>query len=150
MSTKVIQNFLYLMAKGSVDLDTDELYWILMTTGFTFAQATHHDFADISASQLATGYGYTRFAAGGATGLAATGISISRNDTLFKVTTTWTNPQWTADGGSIGPSPGAFLVDDTVADDPLVMYVDFGSEGTEPSGGTFTLASPTLELATGC
>jgi len=150
MATKVTQNILYLALLGSIDIDTDDLYWAIMDTGFTFDQASHHQFSDISASQLATGNGYTRFAAGGATGLAATGVSISRNDTLYKVTVTWSNPQWTASGGAIGPSPGAFLYDDTVTDDPLIMYIDFGSEGTEPSGGTFTISSPTLEIATTC
>jgi len=148
MASKLCQNFLYLMAKGDVDLDTDSLFWILMDTGFTFDRANDHKFADISASQLATGNGYTRFAAGGGTGKAAAGISISRNDTLYKVTITWSNPQWTASGGAIGPSPGAFLVDDTITDDPLVGYIDFGGEGTEPSGGTFTISSPTFEQAT--
>jgi len=144
MSTKVTQNILYLMAKGDVDLDTDSLIFILMDTGFTYNQASHHVYADVSASELATGNGYTQKLK------AAAGISISRNDTLYKVTITWSNPQWTASGGSIGPSPGAFLLDDTVTDDPLMMYIDFGSEGTEPDGGTFTIANPTLELATSC
>jgi len=142
MAAKVCQNFLYVMAKGDVDLDTDSLIWILMDTGFVFARATHHEYADISASELATGNGYTQKTK------AAAGISISRNDTLYKVTITWTNPAWTASGGAIGPSPGAFLLNDTVTDDPLVCYIDFGGEGTEPDGGVFTISNPTLELAT--
>jgi hypothetical protein len=144
MATKVMQNFLYLMAKGDVDLDTDNLKWILMDTGFTLDQANHHEYADVSASELSAGNGYTQ------ADKAATGISISRNDTLYKLTITWNNPQWTASGGSIGPSPGAFLFDDSVANDPLVMYIEFASEGTEEDGGTFTLANPTLELPTSC
>lgn len=150
MSTKVMQNILYLAFKGDVDWDTDNLYWILMGTGFTFDQANHHVFADVSASELAEGNGYIRFTAGGATGKAAAGISKIRNDVLYKLTATWSNPQWTASGGAVGPSPGAFLLDDTVADDPLVMYIDFGGEGTEPAGGTFTIANPKLEIATTC
>ena len=144
MATKVTQNILYLALLGSIDIDTDSLIWILMDSGFTFDQATHHEYADVSASELATGNGYTRATK------AAAGVSISRNDTLYKVTVTWSNPQWTASGGAIGPSPGAFLYDDTVTDDPLLFYIDFGSEGTEPSGGTFTISSPTLEIATTC
>ena len=147
MASKVCQNFLYLMAKGSVDLDMDSLIWILMDTGFTFDRANDHEYADISASELATGNGYTRFDGAGA-GKAAADISISRNDTLYKVTITWSNPQWTASGGAIGPSPGACLIDNTVADDPIIGYIDFGGEGSEPSGGTFTISSPTLELPT--
>ena len=142
MATKMCQNFLQLMAKGDVDLDTDALIWILMDTGFTFDRANHHDYADVSASELGAGNGYTQKTK------AAAGISITRDDALYKVTITWTNPQWTASGGAVGPTPGAFLLDDTVADDPLLFYVDFGSEGTEPDGGTFTIANPTLDLAT--
>jgi len=142
MATKICQNFLYVMAKGNVDLDTDSLIWILMDTGFIFDRASDHTYADISASELATGNGYT------VKTKAAAGISISRNDTLYKVTITWSNPQWTASGGSIGPSPGACLIDDSVADDPIVGYIDFGGEGTEPDGGTFTISNPTMELAT--
>lgn len=144
MATKVTQNFLYLMSKGEIDLDTDGLDWILMDTGFTFNRATHHVYADVSASELASGNGYST------KNKPAAGISITRNDTLYKVTITWSNPQWTASGGSIGPSPGAFLLDDSVTDDPLIMYIDFGEDGTEPDGGTFTIANPKLELATSC
>lgn len=144
MATKVCQNILYLMAKGDVDLDTDSLIFILMDTGFTFDQANHHDYGDVSASELGAGNGYLQKTK------AAAGISITRDDTLFKLTITWDNPQWTASGGSIGPSPGAFLLDDTVTDDPLLLYIDFGEEGTEPDGGTFTIANPKFENATSC
>jgi len=142
MATKVTQNFLYLLAKGDVDLDTDALKIILMDTGFVYNRATHHEYSDVSASELGAGNGYLQKTE------AMAGISISRNDTLYKVTITWTNPAWTASGGAIGPSPGAFILDDTVTDDPLVCYIDFGGEGTEPDGGVFTISSPTLELAT--
>jgi len=144
MAVTIVQNILYLMAKGDVDFDTDSLIWVLMDTGFTFDQANHHKYADISASELGTGNGYTQKTK------AAAGISISRNDTLYRLEITWSNPQWTASGGAIGPSPGAFLLDDTVTDDPLVMYVDFGGEGTEPDGGTFTISSPEFIGATSC
>ena len=142
MSTKMCQNFLQLMAKGDIDLDTDSLIWILMDSGFVFDRANDHEYADVSTDELGGGNGYTQKTK------AAAGISITRNDTLYKTTITWTNPQWTASTGPIGPSPGAFLLDDTVTDDPLLFYIDFGAEGTEPAGGTFTIASPTLDLAT--
>lgn len=144
MATKVCQQFLKMCAEGDIDLNTDSLIWILMDTGFTFDQASHHDYADVSASELSAGNGYL------VKTKAASGISISRNDVLYKVTITWDNPSWTAAGGAIGPSPGAFLLDETATDDPLIMYVDFGSEGTEPDGGTFTIANPKLELTTSC
>ena len=82
MSTKVCQNFLYLMAKGSVDLDTDDLIIILMGTGFVYARATHHLYADVSASELGAGNGYLQKTE------AMAGVSITRNDTLYKATVT--------------------------------------------------------------
>ena len=121
-----------------------------MDSGFTLDQANHHVYADVSASELGTGNGYTQFTPGGAAGKAAAGISVTRDDVLRKLTVTWNNPQWTASGGAIGPTPGVFLLDDSVADDPLVMYIDFGGEGTEPSGGTFTVSNPKFEIATSC
>lgn len=148
MATKVIQNILYLSVKGDVDLDSDTLFWILMDTGFAFDQSSHHQYSDVSASELGAGNGYTQFIAGGAAGKEAAGISISRDDSLYKLTVTWSNPQWTASGGTIGPTPGAFLLDDDVADDPLLMYIDFNGEGSEADGGVFTIASPKLEITT--
>jgi hypothetical protein len=142
MASKLTQNFLYLMAKGEIDLDTNSFIAILMDTGFTFLRGSYHKYSEISAYELATGNGYT------VKTKVLTGISVARNDTLYKVTITWTNPAWVASGGVIGPSPGLCIIDDTHADDPIVGYIDFGGEGTEPDGGTFTITSPTIELTT--
>jgi len=128
--------------KGEIDLESDTLIWILMDTGFTFNQASHHVYSDVSGSELATGAGYTQKTK------EAEGVSLVRNDTLFKPVITWSNAAWTASGSAIGPSPGAFLLDDTHADDPLLFYVDFGGEGSEPDGGVFTIANPTAEIVT--
>jgi hypothetical protein len=142
MASKLTQNILYLMAKGDVDFDTNSFIIILMTSGFVFSRGSHHEYADVSASELATGNGYT------VKTKVLAGITITRNDTLYKATLTWTNPAWVASGGPIGPTPGACIIDDTVANDPIVGYIDFGGEGTEPDGGTFTITSPTIQLTT--
>ena len=60
MPTKVCQNFLYLMAKGEIDFDTDSFIVILMQSGFTYNRAAHHKYSDISAAELSTGNGYTQ------------------------------------------------------------------------------------------
>lgn len=130
------------MAKGDIDLDTNSLLIILMASGFTFDRANHHEYADVSASELGTGNGYT------VKTKALAGYAITRNDTLYKATITWSTVQWTASGGSIGPACGAFILNDTVANDPLVGYIDFGGDGTEPNGGIFSITTPTLELTT--
>jgi len=142
MASKVAQNFLYLMAKSDIDFDTDSFLVILMKSGFTFNRATHHKYVDVSASELNTGNGYTQKTK------VLTGISITRDDTIFKAVVAWNNPAWTASGGPIGPACGAFILDDTHADDPLLQYIDFGGDGTEPDGGTFTITNPKFENTT--
>jgi len=142
MATKVAQNILYLLAKGEIDFDTDSFVVILMQSGFTYNRATHHKYSDISASEIGTGNGYTQKTK------VLTGISILKNDTLYKAVISWNNPSWTVSGGPVGPACGAFILDDTHADDPLVQYIDFGGDGTEPDGGTFAITNPKLELTT--
>ena len=140
--TKVCQNFLYLMAKGEIDFDTDSFIVILMGSGFGYNRAAHHKYADVSADELITGNGYTQKTK------VLTGVSIARDDALYKVVVKWNNPSWVASGGPIGPVCGAFILDDTHVDDPLVQYIDFSGDGTEPDGGTFTITNPRLELTT--
>ena len=142
MATKVTQNILYLTSKKAIDFSADSFKIILMVSGFTYNRAPHHKYSDVSASELGTGNGYTQATK------VLTGVTVTRDDTLFKTVVTWANPQWTASGGSIGPSPGAFIYDDTHADDPLVQYIDFGGDGTEPDGGTFTRTNPKTEFTT--
>lgn len=142
MSTKVAQNILYLTSKKTIDFSADVFKIILMTSGFAYNRASHHKYSDVSASELGTGNGYTQASK------VLSGVSVTRNDTLFKTVVSWANPSWTASGGSIGPTAGAFIYDDTHADDPLVQYIDFGGDGTEPDGGTFTITNPKIEFTT--
>ena len=142
MATKVCPNFLYMLQQKEIDVEADTFIIILMQSGFVYDRATHHVYADISTSELGSGNGYTIKTK------TLTGVALSRNDTLYKTTLTWSNPSWTASGGSIGPSPGAFILDDTATGDPLACYIDFGGEGTEPDGGTFTISSPKIEIGT--
>jgi len=142
MATRVSQGILYLMGTKAVDFENDEFIIILMGTGFIFNRASHFEYLDVSASELPTLYGYTQFTK------VLTGVTVTQNNTLFKLTVTWANPQWVANGGSIGPASGAIIIDNTVQYDPIVGYIDFGGDKTEPDGGTFTIANPTFEIST--
>lgn len=138
MTTEASNKIKYLLATGVVDFSADTFKIILMQSGFTFDKDSHHAYADVSASELSTGNGYT---AGGAT---LTGVTVTEDDTENAATITWNNPSWTASGGSIGPSPGAIIYDDTVSSptaDPVVGYIDFGSDQTQADGGTATISS---------
>lgn len=144
MASTASNKIKYLLATKAIDFANDTFKIILMQTGFTFDKDTHHGYADVSANELATGNGYT---AGGAT---LSGVAVTEDDTDDRTEITWNNATWTASGGSIGPSPGAIIYDDTVTTptaDPVVGYIDFGGDQTEADGGTATIANIEVRIA---
>ena len=112
----------------------------LMGSGFTFNRATMTKWADVSASELSTLNGYT------VGGVSLSGVAIAQDNVNHKATVKWTNPSWTASGGSIGPAAGLMVIDDTDTDKMIVMYIPFvdasgnRSEQTQADGGVFTIA----------
>ncbi len=137
MATGVTNKFKYVLATGGAAPLTDSFIIILMQSGFTFNKDTHHGYADVSASELATANGYT------VKTKALTGIAITEDDTDDRAEITWNNVSWVA-SGAIGPTPGAIIFDDTVTTptaDPIVGYIDFGGDQTQASGGTLTISN---------
>jgi len=140
MSSRLANNFKMLLATKKLDLSADVFKVILMEEGFTFAPATHDLLADVSASELATGSGYT---AGGAT---LSNVALTQNDTDGTCDVTWDNPTWTASGGDIGPVCGAIIYDDTYTGKPVVGFIDFGGSYTEPDGGVAVLGNVKVRI----
>jgi len=143
MASTVANKIKYALDTKQIDFVNDIFTIILMKSGFTFNKDTHHGYADVSASELGTGYGYT------AGGQSLTGVAVTENDTTDKTEITWNNSSWTATGGSIGPAAGAIIFDNTPTTpqaDPILGYIDFGEDQTEPSGGVFTVANPAFTL----
>jgi hypothetical protein len=129
------------LSNGRIDFATDTFKIILMASGFIFDPDTHHGYADVSASELAAGNGYTT---GGNT---LSGVSVTEDDTADRTKVTWANTTWTATGGDIGPTPGAIIYDDTATApqaDTLIGYIDFGTEATQFDGGVATIANITV------
>lgn len=141
MATEASNKIKYLLATKAIDFANDTFKIILMQTGFTFDKDTDHGYADVSGDELATANGYT---AGGNT---LAGVSISEDDTDDRTEVTWNNTTWTASGGSIGPSPGAVIYDDTDGSDSIVGYIDFGGDQTQADGGTATISSIEFRLS---
>ena len=123
----------YLLATKAIDFANDTFKIILMESGFTFDKDTHEEYADVSGSELANGNGYTT---GGNT---LAGVSVTEDDVDDRAEVTWNSTSWTAAGGSIGPTPGAIIYDDTVANDPVVGYIDFVTEQTQAAGGVLNI-----------
>lgn len=145
MSSYPSNKITYLLATKAIDFANDTFKIILMADGFTFDRDTHHGYSDVSASELANGYGYTT---GGNT---LSGVSVTEDDTDDRTEITWNNTSWTASGGDIGPTPGAIIYDDTVTSptaDPVVGYIDFGGDQTQDDGGTATIANIEFRIST--
>lgn len=144
MASELSNKIKYLMGIKAIDFANDSFKIILMASGFVFNKDTHHGYADVSASELATGYGYTRNTK------TLTGVALTEDDTNDRLSVTWSNATWTASGGNIGPTPGAIIYDDTPTTptaDPIVGYIDFGGEQTQVDGGVATISSIEFRLS---
>jgi len=138
MASKVSNNFRVLLATKVVDFSADTFKIILMAEGFVFNSDTHDLYADVSASEVANGFGYTT---GGNT---LGGVTVTQNDTDDRVYITCNNTSWTAAAGDIGPACGAIIYDDTLIApnaDAIVGFIDFLGSYTEPDGGIATIAN---------
>lgn len=141
MSSTASNRLKYLLATGGINFSTDTFKIVLMQSGFVFNKDTHHQYSDISASELSTGNGYT------ANSKILAGVSVTEDDTDDRTEITWSNVTWTASGGSIGPTPGAIIFDDTDANDSIVGYIDFGGDQTQADGGTATISNIEVRIS---
>ena len=147
MASTVANKVKFLLASKIIDFANDSFKIILMQSGFTFNKDTHHGYADVSASELATGNGYT------ANTKTLSGVTVTEDDTDDRCEITWSNVTWTASGGAIGPTPGAIIYDDTVVlggvtiADPIIGYIDFGGDQTQADGGTATISAIEFRIA---
>ena len=85
--------------------------------------------------ELASGYGYTQDTK------TLAGQALAEDDANDRSEVTCNNIIWTATAGSIGPTPGCLLYDDTAGDDTIIGYIDFGGEQTAPDGADFTISN---------
>lgn len=140
MSNETSNKFKYLVMKGDIAPLADTFKIILMQSGFVFTP-TYDTYADVSASELPTASGYT---VGGNT---LAGVTLTEDDVNHKAVLSWSNSSWSISGGNI-VTRGAIVFDDTVASpaDPIVCYIDFGSDQTVLAGGTATVAGIKINL----
>jgi hypothetical protein len=124
------------MPNGGVALATDALKVMLTNT---VPVATNVQYSDISASELASGNGYTT---GGAT---VTTTSSTQSSGTYKFVGSVPNPTWTATG-SMGPFRYAVIYDTTPTTKSLIGWWDYGSSLTLVATNTFTV---TLDATNG-
>lgn len=149
MATAATNTIKWLLMSKLVDLANDTLKIILMANTYTFDKDVDHGYANVSNRELANGYGYT---VGGET-LANKVVAV--DDTNDRANMTANNVSWTANGGNIGPTPGAIIYDDTITSnsapcniaDPIVGYIDFAGNQTQANGGVLTVANIEVRLS---
>jgi len=141
-----ISNYVKGMLLDGQIASSDTFKIILMASGFTFNKDTHQDYADVSASEVANGNGYTT---GGAT---LEGVAVTVSITLDNAILSWSNTEWTASGGSIVAS-GAIIYDDSttiVADDyadAILSYIDFSGDVTVVDGQILKITNINITVA---
>lgn len=135
------------LAYGDIDFSEDSFKAILMDTGFSFNPDTHDAYADVSASELSTGNGYTQDTK------TLAGVSLTESTANDRLQVTWSNATWTASSGGIGPTAGMIIYDDSVTTgggaataDPIIGYIDFGSDITQADGGTLTIQNIQVDI----
>jgi hypothetical protein len=139
MPSLVSNNILELNSGGGVDFDNDAFNIILMQPGFTFDRINHDEYADVIANECPTLYGYTMG------GQLLAGVTTTRDDVLNALLVAWNNVDWLVAGGDL-QACGAIILDDTLANDPVVAFIDFGGTMTTYNGGTFTVANPGIAI----
>lgn len=133
MAATLSNHFRYMVATKKIDFANDVFLGILLDDSFVFDPKTHATLADITANQLATGYGYTQ------NNKQLMGVSVAEDDSIDRCTIVWDDPTWTASGGAIGPLQSMAIVDDTTTDDTVVGCITNDLVVTVPDGKPFTV-----------
>ena len=142
MPNAVYNSFKRDIMNGSIDLDTDDIYVLLVTSAYTPDIDAHEKRSDIT-NEVANGNGYTTG------GQALTTKAVTENDTDDKGyfdadNSVWSSSTITARGAVLYKSRGG-----AATADELIGYVDFGQDYSSTSGD-FTINWATagiLELA---
>lgn len=131
MASVIYNSFKKELMDGSIDLDTDTFYVMLVSNTYTPNIDSHTRRADVTSYEV-SGTGYV---AGGAkiTGLTVTQDNSGDAGVWDGADVAWNSSTITARGAIIYKSTG------NAANDNLVCYFDFGSDQSS-SNGTFALA----------
>ena len=137
MANVIYNSFKRDIANGSIDLDTDTIKLMLVTSTYVPNQDTHTKRSDITNEVTGTGY-----VAGG---FALVNKSVTQNNTTDAGVFTADainipNATITARGCVLYKSRGG-----VESADELIAYGDFGSDITS-TNGTFTITAPILNL----
>jgi len=98
-------HYKYQKMRGQINLASDDLRILLMNNTFAFDKDSHATLSDVDTDQLATVNGYTK------NDETLTGLTLTEDDVNDKGHFVCDDPSWTANGGDIGPTGAALVVD---------------------------------------
>lgn len=130
----------YMLMTKAIDFANDTFKVILLNTTFAFDKDAHATLADVTASQLSTGNGYTQ------DNKTIANVSVTEDDTNDKGTASWDDVTWTAASGDIGPMGAAIVYDETTSDDTVIGCIDFGADYLIPDGSSLQLTNISFDL----
>lgn len=94
-----------------------------------------------SDDELASLYGYSQYTK------TLAGKVVTEDDANDRAEMGADDVVWTAAGGTIGPTPGALLVDDSTSDKTVIGYLDFGGDQQAGSGQNFSIGSVKVRIS---
>lgn len=138
MASIAFDSFVYDVATGAIDLDTDTFKVMLVTSAYTEDKVSHTKRSSVT--NEITGTGYT--AGGQAIVPTVTKDTTNHRTTIVFPQVTWPTSTLTARKAVYYKSRGG-----AATADELIAVDDFGSDVTT-SNGTFTLNATTIHLGT--
>lgn len=130
MASAIYNSFKRDIMNGSIDLDTDTIKIMLVTSSYSANIDTHTKRSDITNEISGTGY-----SAGGAS-LGSLSVSVDNTDdegVFDAADASWSTATFTARGAVLYKSRGG-----ASSADELICYIDFGADKS-CSAGTFTI-----------
>jgi hypothetical protein len=91
--------------------------------------------------ELPTGNGYSQ------NGTLLNAQTVIEDDANDRAEMTCNNIDFSASGGSIGPTPGVILYDDAVPEKTIIGYLDFGGDQTIADGNTLRLQNVRIRIS---
>lgn len=141
VSTKVYAKFFTSAFNKLLDVDSDALKAVLLTSAYTPGQTTH-DFYDDLTNELSTANGYT------AGGVTLTTVTVTPSSLV--ITIDCDDIVWTATAGNTITARYCVIYDSTpatAATKPLICYIDFGAD-VSATGAALTITINASGLAT--
>lgn len=133
----VPDSFLYDVAVGNIDLNTDTFKCMLTTSAYTYNRATHTKRSDVT--NEITGTGYT------AGGQAVTSIVPTNDTTNHKLSIVITPAVWSGATTLTARNLVVYKSRGGASSADEIVCVDNFSADESSSGGTFTVSPITLE-----